>query len=389
MGEEQRMANATFEQKVKEYSMRHAMIAKEASKKSLVPQQQGVKLMQESFNDGDDEDDAQRMARRQAMMATKRASVHTQKIKLVYHSNRNRNSGRGKNNEAQEKTTPAEARAMYEEFERRMKLKEKVATCSTGPGVGNIVRKQVTSGSSRPAMVGGLKLRDISELTNSSEKVSKVVEESHEEESILVEDELLAQVCKQQKDVVVERDEVKMASRDSQSAQTKMEEVEKEMSGDLQNGAHGDPEGSVAGNDMVVPMSDEAGEAKKRFGQELTAEQVPTGADRPALHSPTMTPDKRKGRLPLPTNAPSNGALLGEAPTADPSVANSPGSSITMSKRKKTPKLPPISSSPEANFGFNTPSPFLETRSRAMSSLVKNNENQVKLAEEIYLRLQY
>ena len=135
MGEEQRMANAAFDQKVKEYSMRHAMIAKEASKKSLVLQQQGVKLMQE----GDDEDDAQRMARRQAMMATKRLSVPAQKIKLVYPSNSNTNSGRGNNNEAQEMTATAEARA------------KKVATGSTGPGMGNIVRKQVTSGSSRPA----------------------------------------------------------------------------------------------------------------------------------------------------------------------------------------------------------------------------------------------
>jgi len=362
------------EQKVKEYSMRHAMIATEASKKSLVPEQQGVKPMQESFNDADDEDDAQRMARRQAMMAARRASMPAQKIKLVYPSNSNRNSGRGNNNGAQEMTMPAE-------LERRIKLKEKVATGPSGPGVGNIVSKQVTSDSSRPATVGGLKLRDISELTNSSQKVSKVVEESHEEESIVVEDELLAQVCKQQKNFVVERDDVKMASGDSQEAQTKMEEVEKEMPGDLQNGILGGPEGSVAGKDIVVPMSDEADEAIKRLGQESTAEQIPTGADRSALYSPTMTPDKRKGKLPLPTIAPSNGALLGEAPTANPSVANRPGFSITLSKRKNTPKSSPISSSNEAYFGLNTTSPLLETRSRAMSSLIRSNENQVALEE--------
>ena len=183
---------------------------------------------------------------------------------------------------------------------------------------------------------------------------------------------------------MVERDDVKMASGDSQEAQTKMEEVEKEMPGDLQNGAHGDPEGSVAGNDIVVPMSDEAGEAKKRLGQELTAQQVPTGVDRSALHSPTMTPDRRKGRLPLFLTTTTNGALLREAPTADPSVVNSPGSSITLSKRKNTPKSSPISSSPEAYFGLNTTSPFLETRSRAMSSMIRSNENQVNMAEEIY-----
>ena len=371
------MANAAFDQKVKEYSMRHAMIATEASKKSLLPQQQGVKLVQKGFNDGDDEDDAQRMARRQAMMAAKRASVPAQKIKLVYHSNRK--SVKGNNNEVQENTTPAEATDIYEELERRMKLKKKVATGSTGPGVGNIVSKQVTSDSSRPAMVGGLKLRDISELTNSSEKVSKVVEEGQEEGSIVVEDELLAQVCEQPKDFVVESEGVKMASRDSQEAQTSMEGVEKEMAGNLQNGVHGGPEGSVAGKNIMLPVSYEAHEAEKRLGRELTAEQVPTGADGSAL--PTMTPDKRKERLPLPIIIPTNGALLHEAPTADPSVANSPGSSITMSKMKKTSKSSPISSSPEANFGFNTPSPFLETRSRAMSSLISTNENQVKLTE--------
>ena len=376
MGEEQRMANAAFDQKVKEYSMRHAMIAKEASKRVLVPEQQRVKLVHEGLNDGGDDDDAQRMARRQAMMATKRLSMPAQKIKLVYPSNSNTNSGRGNNNEAQEMTATAEARA------------KKVATGSTGPGMGNIVRKQVTSGSSRPAMVGGLKLRDISELTNSSEKVSEVVEEGHEEESIVIEDELLAQVCEQQKDFVVERDDVKMASGDSQEAQTKMEEVEKEVPGDIQNGVLGGTEGSVAGKDIVVvPMSDGVDEAKKRLNQELTAEQIPT--DRSALHSPIMTPDKSKGRLPLLTITPTNDALPREAPTADPSVANRPGSSITLLKRKNTPKLLPISSSPEAYFGLNTTSPLLETRSRVMSSLIRSNENQVYLAEEIYLRLQY
>ena len=134
-------------------------------------------------------------------------------------------------------------------------------------------------------------------------------------------------------------------------------------------------------------MSDGVDEAKKRLNQELTAEQIPT--DRSALHSPTMTPDKSKGRLPLLTITPTNDALPREAPTADPSVANRPGSSITLSKRKNTPKSSPISSSPEAYFGLNTTSPLLETRSRVMSSLIRSNENQVYLAEEIYLRLQY
>ena len=57
------MANAA-EQKVKEYSMRQAMIAKEASKRVLVPEQQRVKLVHEGFIDGGDEDDAQRMVSR-------------------------------------------------------------------------------------------------------------------------------------------------------------------------------------------------------------------------------------------------------------------------------------------------------------------------------------
>merc|ERR1719447_393275 len=94
-----------------------------------------------------------------------------------------------------------------------------------------------------------------------------------------------------------------------------------------------------------------------------------------------MTPDKRKERLPRPTITPSNGALPCEAPTADPSVANSPGSSITISKRRKTPKSSPISSFPEADIGLDTPSPFLETRSRAMSPLIRTSENQVTLEE--------
>jgi len=139
---------------------------------------------EQRMGNGGDKDDAQRMARRQAMMAAKRLSVPAQKIKLVYHGNSNRKSGKSNNNEAQENTTPVEARAMYEELERRMKLKEKVATGPTCPGVGDIVCKQVSSDSSRPAMVGGLKLRDISDLTNASEKVSKVGEESQEEEPV-------------------------------------------------------------------------------------------------------------------------------------------------------------------------------------------------------------
>merc|ERR1719447_1245975 len=85
--DEQRMANAAYEQEVREYSMRQAMIAKEASKRVLVPEQQRVKLVHEGFNDGGDEDDAQRMVRRQAMMAAKRLSMPAQKIKLVYHGN--------------------------------------------------------------------------------------------------------------------------------------------------------------------------------------------------------------------------------------------------------------------------------------------------------------
>merc|ERR1719209_73436 len=109
MEDEQRMANIAFEQKVKEYSMRQAMIAEEASKRVLVPEQKRVKLVHEGFNDGGDEDDAQRLVRRQAMMSAKRSSVPAQKIKLVYHSTSNRKSGKGNNNEGQETTTPAEA----------------------------------------------------------------------------------------------------------------------------------------------------------------------------------------------------------------------------------------------------------------------------------------
>ena len=53
------------------------------------------------MGNGGDKDDAQRMARRQAMMAAKRLSVPAQKIKLVYHGNSNRKSGKSNNNEAQ------------------------------------------------------------------------------------------------------------------------------------------------------------------------------------------------------------------------------------------------------------------------------------------------
>ena len=53
-------------------------------------------------------------------------------------------------------------------------------------------------------MVGSLKLRNISELTNASEKVLKDGEGGQEEESIVAEDEKLTQVCKQQKEFVDE-----------------------------------------------------------------------------------------------------------------------------------------------------------------------------------------
>ena len=43
-------------------TMRLAMIVREASKRSLVPPQQRVPLVHEGLNNGDDEDDAQRMA---------------------------------------------------------------------------------------------------------------------------------------------------------------------------------------------------------------------------------------------------------------------------------------------------------------------------------------
>ena len=41
-----------------------AKIVREASKRSLVPPQQRVTLVHEGLNNGDHEDDAQRMARR-------------------------------------------------------------------------------------------------------------------------------------------------------------------------------------------------------------------------------------------------------------------------------------------------------------------------------------
>ena len=264
---------------------------------------------------------------------------------------------------------------MYEELERRIKLKENVATGPTGSGAGNIVSKQVSSDSSRPALVGGLKLRDISELTNASAKVSRVSEESQEEVSIVVEDELLPQVCGQQKDFVVEHDNVKEASGDVREARTKMVKGEK----DYRSGVHEEPEGSLAGKEIVAPLSDEADEAKKKVGQESRAEQVPRSANCSALHSPTMTPEKMEENLLLPTITPTTkGDHPRETPSAD--LSNNPGSPISSSKRKKTPKSSPISKSPETNFGFQTPSPSLETRSRAISSLIRSDEDQVTLA---------
>ena len=144
---------------------------------------------------------------------------------------------------------------------------------------------------------------------------------------------------------------------------------------DYQSGAHGGPEGSLAVNEIVAPLSDEA---KRRVGQESTAEQVHTSAECSALHSPSMTPDKMKENLPLSSITPTKGILPCETPTADPS--NSPGSPITLSKRKKSSKSSPINSSPGANFGFQTPSLSLETRSRAISSLIRSDEKQVTLA---------
>jgi len=217
-----------------------------------------------------------------------------------------------------------------------------------------------------------LKLRDISELTNASEKVSNVGEENQGEEPIVV-DELLPRACEQQIDFVVEHDNVKKASRDAQEARTKMDEGEK----DHRSGVHGGPEGSLAGKEIVAPLNDEA---RKRVGQESTAEQVPTSTEHSALHSPTIAPSKRKENLTLPTITPTTkGAHPRETPTADPS--SSPGSPITLSKRKKTPKSSPTSNSPGTIFGFETPSPSLETRSRAMSSLIRSNENQVAPGE--------
>merc|ERR1719447_267846 len=256
-----------------------------------------------------------------------------------------------------------------------MKLKGKVATGPTGPGMENNAIKQVSLESSRHALVGGLKLRDISELTNASVKVSKVGEESQGEEPIVAEDELLPRACEQQRDFMDERDNVKEASRDAQEARTKMVEGEK----DYQSGVHGGPEGSLAEKEIVAPLNDEADEARKRVGQESTAEQVPTSAERSALHSTTMTPEKMKENLPLSTITPTKGDLPRKTPTADPS--NSPGSPITLSKRKKTPKSSPTTNSPGTIFGFETPSPSLETRSRAMSSLIRSNENQVAPGE--------
>ena len=88
-------------------------------------------------------------------------------------------------------------------------------------------------------MVGGLKLGDISALTNASEKVLKDGEGGQEEESIVVEDEMLTQVCKQQKEFVDEHVHSNKASEDVRKAEAKMVEAEQEMSGNYHWGQRG------------------------------------------------------------------------------------------------------------------------------------------------------
>ena len=88
-------------------------------------------------------------------------------------------------------------------------------------------------------MVGGLKLGDISALTNASKKVLKDGEGGQEEESIVVENEMLTQVCKQQKEFSDEHVHSNKASEDVRKAEAKMVEAEQEMSGNYHWGQRG------------------------------------------------------------------------------------------------------------------------------------------------------
>ena len=86
--------------------------------------------------------------------------------------------------------------------------------------------------------------------------------EGQEEKSIVVEDEMLTQVCKQQKEFVDEHVDGNKEREDVRKAEAKMVEAEHEMSGDY----HWGPEGSVAGKESVTLM---VGEADDETRQDL------------------------------------------------------------------------------------------------------------------------
>ena len=330
-------------------------------------------------------DDEKRMAMRKEMLAAKRAQMPQQRIKLVYNSNNNSNMS-NKGNVQQEKIAPVKVNALdyEEELRRRKQMKqnalklllekaEKKALASKVV-VKEVVKEIDKSGdASKQVWSSGKPKEVVTDEEELIEVVGKVVgageaqEFEFGEEAITVEDELLWQdlgeVLQESGSAMVEDCNVKETS--CTAGETVVEKRDE----------HADQEYTL-GCPFKVTCAELKFVHKYNLDVHMFKEhevgEMPDDSLRPKEElvsqatEQEMTNEKEK-EIGLEFKEPNS------------NIAERSLSPIIMSSRKRSSLSSPCSVSPKTTCGFNTPSPSLDRRSKALASVITSNQRKVCL----------
>jgi len=270
-------------------------------------------------------DDERRMAVRKEMLAAKRAQMPPQKVKLVY--NRNKSNTVNKE-EVRNKIAKLSADVINEELQKRQQMNMKIPT---GEGVVKDIVKEACDG------------------VEASKKWGTPGEKGINNSQVSIGDgELIKVVGK-----VVG---VGNGERQEFEFDEEVIEVEDELLGVDQ----GSDIGKVVGGDIVEESSGEGEQSNPGATMEKQGMQTecrPEVAERSV--SPIIMSRGKKARLSSPSSTPSKAA----SPSSTPSKAAS---------RSSTP----------TTYGFDTPSPSLERKSRVLASLIMSDERKAGPEEE-------
>jgi len=310
-------------------------------------------------------DDERRMAVRKEMLAAKRAQMPPQKVKLVY--NRNKSNTVNKE-EVRNKIAKLSADVINEELQKRQQMNMKIPT---GEGVVKDIVKEACDGveASKKWGTPGEKGINNSQVSIGDGELIKVVgkvvgvgngerqEFEFDEEVIEVEDELLG------------------VDQGSDIGKVVGDDIVKESSGE---GEQSNPGATMEKQGMQT-------ECRPEVAERSVSPIIMSRGKKARLSSPSSTPSKAAS----PSSTPSKAASPSSTPSkaislsSTPSKAASPSSTPSkVTSPGSTPSKAASRSSTPTTYGFDTPSPSLERKSRVLASLIMSDERKAGPEEE-------